>query len=117
MDAYERLQIRAEARREAFEEAAQVVRQEARNQFEQDMRRVPGAQLVAQRMNVMRDVLLAFAGAKPCEQQRITDEAALDEIAKAVALDEDGTWCDHDGILESVGNTVRATGRTIENWE
>lgn len=114
---HERIEVRAQARREAFEEAAQVLRQEARYQCEQDMRRVPGAQLIAQRMELVEKVLLSFAGIDPAEQKRAADAAALDEIAEAVALDEDGTWCDHDGILESVGNTVRSTGRTIRNWE
>ncbi|NKZ84474.1 hypothetical protein GS982_19940 [Rhodococcus hoagii] len=117
MDQQERLQVREQARREAFEEAAQMLRQEARYQWEQDMRRVPGAQLIAQRMGVMERALLSFAGIDPIEPKRVADAAALDVIADRIALDEDGTWCDHDGILESVGNTVRLTGRTIKNWE
>ncbi|AVP71280.1 hypothetical protein [Prescottella equi] len=117
MDQQERIEVRAQARREAFEEAAQVLRQEAREQWERDAGRAPGAQLIAQRMDVVEKVLLSFAGAEPGERKRATDAAALDRIAEVIALDEDGTWCDHDGILESVGNAVRATGRTIENWE
>ncbi|MDH6282906.1 hypothetical protein [Prescottella agglutinans] len=47
----------------------------------------------------------------------MNDKEALDKIAKAVALDEDGMWTDQDGILESIGNIVQSTGRTVEGWE
>jgi len=45
-----------------------------------------------------------------------SDRMALDSIARAVAPDEDGTWTDADGKLESIGNIIHRTGRTIENW-
>ncbi|MGV9742838.1 hypothetical protein [Nocardia farcinica] len=38
---------------------------------------------------------------------------ALDYIARRVRPDIDGTWCDQDGILESVGNAVEKTGRKV----
>lgn len=46
-----------------------------------------------------------------------SDADALDAIARAVALDEDGMWTDQDGILETVANIVQSTGRTVGNWE
>ena len=47
----------------------------------------------------------------------MTDNEAIDKIAQLVRLDEDGTWTDADGILESIGYAIQATGRTIEGWE
>lgn len=42
--------------------------------------------------------------------------AALDRIAELVALDDDGSWTDAYGKLESIANLVIATGRTVEGW-
>jgi hypothetical protein len=44
-----------------------------------------------------------------------TATKALDKIARRVRPDEDGTWTDCEGLLESIGNTVAATGRKV--WE
>ena len=46
---------------------------------------------------------------------KLTDAEALDRIAKYVEPFE-GEWSDMSGILERIGNTVEATGRTV-NWE
>lgn len=45
----------------------------------------------------------------------LADAEVLDRIADRVRLDEDGTWTDQDGILESIGNTIEATGRKV--WD
>lgn len=47
----------------------------------------------------------------------ITDSEALDRIAEIVGPDDDGTWCDMPGMLESIGNLVCRTGRAVEGWE
>jgi hypothetical protein len=43
------------------------------------------------------------------------DNEALDAIALAVRP-WGGVWSDQDGILESIGNIVESTGRTVD-WE
>lgn len=40
---------------------------------------------------------------------------ALDDIARRVQPDEDGTWTDRDGLLKSIGDTIESTGRKV--WE
>lgn len=47
----------------------------------------------------------------------MTDKEVLDRIAQIVGLDEDGTWTDESGLLESIGDLVHSTGRTVEGWE
>lgn len=47
----------------------------------------------------------------------LTDKEALDQIAKAVVPEDWGGWCDECGLLETIGDIVRSTGRPIENWE
>jgi hypothetical protein len=46
----------------------------------------------------------------------IAANKALDDIAKTVQPDDDGTWTDRDGLLESIGTTIEHTGRTVY-WE
>jgi hypothetical protein len=49
------------------------------------------------------------------EGEQVAANKALNEIALRVRPDEDGTWTDRDGLLESIGNTVESTGRKV--WE
>ncbi|WP_238840706.1 hypothetical protein [Prescottella equi] len=46
---------------DAYKHAADVVHAEARWQWERDMQRIPGAQIVAQRMSVIEDCIRHFA--------------------------------------------------------
>ena len=48
-------------------------------------------------------------------KRSLSDKEALDKIAKLVEPYE-GEWSDMSGILESIGNTVEATGREVI-WE
>lgn len=47
----------------------------------------------------------------------MSDKEVLDRIAVIVGLDDDGTWSDMSGLLESIGDLVHGTGRTVEGWE
>jgi len=42
--------------------------------------------------------------------------AALDKIAEYATPNDGAGWSDVSGLLESIGNTIERTGRTI-NWE
>ncbi|UVK59814.1 hypothetical protein SEA_ALEEMILY_74 [Gordonia phage Aleemily] len=46
---------------------------------------------------------------------QLSDAEALDKIAERIRP-FDGEWSDADGILESVGNIIESTGRTVD-WE
>ncbi|MEU6580642.1 hypothetical protein [Nocardia sp. NPDC046763] len=62
---------------------------------------------------------MAYAHKEGCVRMAMAEllaaRKALDEIARRVRPDEDGTWTDQDGLLESIGNIVESTGRKV--WE
>lgn len=49
------------------------------------------------------------------ETEQVAANKALDDIARHVRPDDDGTWTDRDGVLESIGDAIELTGRKV--WE
>jgi hypothetical protein len=60
-----------------------------------------------ERLETLRVALLAVA------REATEAGTALDKIADHLRLDEDGVWSDETGILESIYNEVKATGRAV----
>ncbi|WP_280186256.1 MULTISPECIES: hypothetical protein [Nocardia] len=57
----------------------------------------------------------AEARAEKAESALARANKVLDKIAEHVCPDEDGTWTDSYGLLESIGNAIESTGRKV--WD